>query len=105
MYPVRFSLAGPGPGPPTQRHAELIRDALWAHADTDGGVEHITVFATAGGAELVIFLGAGVADPDRYALALVDRGRESSPALRQWRTITWQPFHVTDACRREHENL
>jgi len=84
MHVVGISLIGPPDSVLGVADAELIRDALWAHAPTRAGLEHITVTVSWRAIEIVVFLDEEVTDPESFASALLTTAASRSEILNKW---------------------
>ena len=75
------------PGSPavSSAHAEVIRDALWAHASAVAGVEHITVTTVPAGIGIAVFMNHLTADPEERVRTLLWSAVRQSPVLSRWR--------------------
>jgi hypothetical protein len=72
---ARFTVSFPPGRSANQADAELISDALWAHAVSDDEIAHITATALSNGIDIVIFLNSEARNPER----LIDQLRDSVP--------------------------
>lgn len=86
LNPMRLALFKlTGPNLVTQRQADIVHDALWAHLGPSHGVEHITATATSTGIDLAVFVDHSIGHPSEYVGRLIDLISTLSPALGQWR--------------------
>jgi hypothetical protein len=92
------TLAVPAGSTASSADAELIRDALWAHANALGDIEHITVKALPEGIGIAVFLSHLAESPQERVSALLKIAVRRSPLLSQWRRITdsEENFPVSD---------
>jgi hypothetical protein len=79
------TLAVPAGSTASSADAELIRDALWAHASALGDIEHITVTALPEGIGIAIFLDHLADNPENLASAFLRIAVRRSPVMSQWR--------------------
>ena len=80
MLAVRVSLQRAA-STPTQAEAELVRDALWAHAVPADFIEHITVIPVQNSIEVVLFISSRAESPTARAHDLIHRAATGSPAV------------------------
>jgi hypothetical protein len=78
------TLAVPASSTASNADAELIRDALWAHASPLGDIEHITVTVLPAGIGIAIFLNHKAANPEEQANALIRNALRRSSVISQW---------------------
>jgi hypothetical protein len=84
MRIIGITLTGPLDAAPGVAHAELIRDALWAHAPTCFGLEHITVTPGSAGVEIIFFINESIANPEQFAVDIFSSAASRSRFLRKW---------------------
>jgi len=88
MNIARFTLTFPPGRTASKADAELICDALWAHAESADQIAHITTTAVPSGIDIAIFLNSGTGDPKRLLRQLfssisVDPGTQVSPTIEE----------------------
>jgi hypothetical protein len=79
------TLAVPVGSTASSADAELIRDALWAHASALGDIEHITVTVMPAGIGIAFFLNHHADSPEEQAMALLRTTARQSPVMGRWR--------------------
>jgi hypothetical protein len=80
-----ITLPVPAGGTASGADAELIRDALWAHASALGDIEHITVTVLPAGIGIAVFLNHRTENPEERAIALLRIAALQSPVMSPWR--------------------
>lgn len=72
--------------PEQQLDAQLLIDALWAGADRDGPVEHISAVTGPGDVDVGFYIRAGSqAEAEQMARDLLEHATLTVPLLRGWR--------------------
>jgi hypothetical protein len=82
---VTMLVVPPGSPAASSTDAEVIRDALWAHASAVAGIEHITATAVPAGIGIAVFMNHSTADPEERVRALLLSAVRQSPILSRWR--------------------
>jgi hypothetical protein len=92
------TLAAPAGSTASSARAELIRDALWAHASSLSDIEHITVTVLPEGIGIGIFLSHLAENPEDRARALLRAAARRSPVMNPWREAIEgeADFHVNN---------
>jgi hypothetical protein len=85
MRMVHLILTRPDQPGPTEADANLVHDALWAHAVPGIGLEHLRVRAVPDGIDLVLFLQNNSVESGEELEQLFGSGFERSGALKPWR--------------------
>jgi hypothetical protein len=78
------TLAVPAGSTASSADAELIRDALWAHASALGDIEHITVTVMPAGIGIAFFLNHLADNPEERAMAILRITARQSPVMSRW---------------------
>lgn len=88
MHIARFTLSFPPGRTASKADAELICDALWAHAASADEIAHITTTAVPGGIDIAIFLNSGSGNQERLFGQLLSSiseypGTQVSPTIEE----------------------
>lgn len=85
MRVYALTLAVPPGSTASDADAELIRDALWAHASAPGDIEHITVTILPEAIGIAVFLNQRTDNPGERVRALLRIAARQSPVMNRWR--------------------
>ena len=84
MHVFGITLTVPAGSTASSADAELIRDALWAHASALGEVEHITVTVLPAEIGIAIFLNQVTESQEEVLSAFLRAAGCRSPVLSRW---------------------